>query len=75
MARSSCAVCKLEISRKSKCVGAKERELTALGMCRAETPDQDFEYSILMLLTEAIILLHFAIVYCLYVRMNYALET
>ena len=34
---------KLEISRKSKCVGAKERALTVLGVCRAETLCQDFE--------------------------------
>ena len=41
--RSRCSVCKLEISRKSKCVGAKERALTVLGVCRAEAPGQDFE--------------------------------
>ena len=32
---------KVEISRKSKCVGAKERALTVPGGCRAETQCQD----------------------------------
>lgn len=43
MARSRCSVWKLEISRKSKCVGAKKRALTVLGICRAEIQCQDFE--------------------------------
>ena len=39
--RSRCSVWKLEISRKSKCVGTKERALTVLDICRAEAPGQD----------------------------------
>ena len=41
MARTRCSVWKLEFSRKSKCVGAKERALTVLGGCRAESQCQD----------------------------------
>ena len=36
MARSRCSVWVLEISRKSKCVGAKARALTILGCRRAD---------------------------------------
>ena len=41
--RSRCSGWKLEISRKSKCVGAKRRALTVLGGCRAEALGQDFD--------------------------------
>lgn len=42
-------LCKLGISRRSKCVGAKERALTFFGAYRAETPRQDFVTAIPML--------------------------
>ena len=59
----------LEISRKSKCVGAKERALTVLGICRAEVQCQDFTDLRQRVFhsntaTEAIIFLRFAIICC-----------
>ncbi len=75
MARTKCSVWKLEFSRKSKCVGAKERALTVLGGCRAEIRCQDLtglsqRISHLNATTDAIRHLRCAIGYSRYGRIN-----
>ena len=78
--RSRCSGWKLEISRKSKCVGAKERALTVLDFYRAEIQCQDLTESRqrifhLYTATEGIILVRFAVVCWPYSRIRLGVKT